>query len=83
MTRYFRETVSFRYYSNNYQVESQAFRSKHLRSYDARADLDDVDHLANLVPGELVDVEAELPLLVIAHGDGHVLLVRLVVQARA
>ena len=45
------------------------------------ADLDDVDHLANLVPGELVDVEAELPILVIAHGDGHVLLVRLVVQA--
>ena len=81
MTLYFSETVSFRYYSHNYQKESQTLRSKHLRSYDARADLDDVDHLANLVPGELVDVEAELPLLVIAHGDGHVLLVRLVVQA--
>ena len=42
----------------------------------------DVDDLADFVAGELVDVQAELPLLVIAHGHGHVLLLRLVVQAR-
>jgi uncharacterized protein (DUF1786 family) len=46
-------------------------------------DLNDVDDLANLVPGKLVDVKTELPFLVVAHGDGHILLFRLVVQARA
>ncbi len=46
-------------------------------------DLDDVDDLADLVAGELVDVEAELALLVVAHRQRHVLLLlRLVVQAR-
>ncbi len=42
-----------------------------------------MDDLADLVAGELVDVEAELALLVVAHRQRHVLLLLgLVVQAR-
>jgi hypothetical protein len=52
-------------------------------SMSEETDLNDVDDLANLVPGKLVDVKAELPFLVVAHGDCHILLFRLVVQARA
>lgn len=32
------------------------------------AGLDDVDHAAQLVSGQLIDVEAQLPLLLIGHG---------------
>ena len=42
--------------------------------------LDDVDDLADLVAGQLVDVEGQLSLLVVGHGLGVIVLIRVVIE---
>lgn len=44
------------------------------------ARLDDVHHAPQFLPGQLVDIQAELPLVVVTHGKAVLFLLRVVVR---